>query len=244
MVVYGSLVGDDEFITHSRITHIQENPQIIFCSLQFNICQYQDGLYQKYGISLPSCVQKAVKKRKAEFLAGRVACKYALRKLGIESPVLISDPPNRFPIWPENVDGSISHSGNRAVVLVNASSISTGVDIESIREDSVSIIRCAINEIIPSESEKSILALNDCPLSLDCRLVLAFSAKESLFKALYKHVGHMFGFNSAALIEYSESAFKIQLSCDLTPSLTRGRIFQGIYSIEDDRIITYLLLTL
>lgn len=244
MCVAEYLLERGEFVSHHSITHIQEQPQVIFCSLQFDFNQYKDEFYRQFRITLPNSVQKAVKKRRAEYLAGRIACKLCLQKLGIISEVLISDPPNRFPVWPAGVNGSISHCGNRAVALVNSSSLSTGVDVESVSEESVAVLKSAINEVVPELLDTSTTMSKSSLLGIDSKLVLAFSAKECLYKALYNHVGYMFGFESAQLIESTENSFKLQLTCNLNAFLVQGRVFEGRYFIEDDLVITYILLNI
>src|SRR5947208_1552294 len=69
--------------------------------------------------------------RRREFRAGRLYARQALRGLGIpETAIPIG--PDRAPIWPKGVVGSISHSRNlcAAVVGLSADYLGIGIDIE------------------------------------------------------------------------------------------------------------------
>ncbi len=85
---------------------------------QFNIDTYRDELFNEYNIIFPESLSKAVHKRKAEFLAGRVIVREAMGMMAL--PIVdISIGTNRTPCWPEGVAGSISHSGNQVFCLVS-----------------------------------------------------------------------------------------------------------------------------
>ncbi len=55
------------------------------------------------------------------------------------------------------------------------------------------------------------------------RLVtLVFSIKEALFKALYKDVGYIFGFECAAVIRLDENLARLEIQCDLSERWKKG----------------------
>ena len=62
-------------------------------------------------------VARAVPKRVAEFAAGRRAARRALDSIGREAVDLPAGP-NRAPVWPEGVTGSITHDGDLALAAV------------------------------------------------------------------------------------------------------------------------------
>lgn len=79
-------------------------------------------------------------------------------------------------MWPAGVYGSISHCGTTALAVVSRQPI--GIDIEEIF--SVQTARELTDNIItPAEHER----LAECGLTFSLALTLAFSAKESAFKA-------------------------------------------------------------
>ncbi|EPP1898886.1 enterobactin synthase subunit EntD, partial [Escherichia coli] len=118
--------------------------------------------------------QHAGRKRKTEHLAGRIAAVYALREYGYKCVPAIGE--LRQPVWPAEVYGSISHCGATALAVVSRQPI--GVDIEEIFSAQTAT-ELTDNIITPAEHER----LADCGLAFSLALTLAFSAKESAFKA-------------------------------------------------------------
>jgi 4'-phosphopantetheinyl transferase EntD len=85
---------------------------------QFNVDAYRDELFNEFNILFPKSLAKAVPKRKAEFLAGRVVARETMKLMAlplVDIPIGM----NRAPHWPEGVAGSISHSNNRAFCLLS-----------------------------------------------------------------------------------------------------------------------------
>lgn len=119
----------------------------------------------------------AVPKRRREFALSRTCTRRALAGLGIEAfPVLSA--PNRAPLWPSGVVGSITHCDlyTAAVVGLDTHLRSIGIDAE-------------VNQPLP-EGTYDLIALprerTAAKEFLDPRVCwdrLLFSAKESIFKA-------------------------------------------------------------
>ena len=82
----------------------------------------------------------------------------------------------RQPVWPAGVYGSISHCGTTALAVVSRQPI--GIDIEEIFSAQTAR-ELTDNIITPAEHER----LAECGLTFSLALTLAFSAKESAFKA-------------------------------------------------------------
>ncbi|MBA1838730.1 enterobactin synthase subunit EntD, partial [Escherichia coli] len=80
------------------------------------------------------------------------------------------------PVWPAGVYGSISHCGTTALAVVSRQPI--GIDIEEIFSAQTAR-ELTDNIITPAEHKR----LADCGLAFPLALTLAFSAKESAFKA-------------------------------------------------------------
>lgn len=115
------------------------------------------------------------RKRQTEHLAGRIAAVHALREVGEKMP----PPPGeqRQPLWPAPWFGSISHCENSALAVVSSRPI--GIDIE---RRFTPILAEELASSIINPAEKTLLAASGLPFAL--ALTLAFSAKESGFKAL------------------------------------------------------------
>lgn len=83
---------------------------------------------------------------------------------------------HRQPVWPAGVYGSISHCGTTALAVVSRQPI--GIDIEEIFSAQTAG-ELTDNIITAAEHEQ----LAGCGLAFSLALTLAFSAKESAFKA-------------------------------------------------------------
>lgn len=79
------------------------------------------------------CVAGAVHKRRQEFAAGRSCARLALAALGYGPEPLVVGP-DRSPIWPEGVTGSISHTSGYCIAAVacTATVRAVGIDAEYI----------------------------------------------------------------------------------------------------------------
>jgi len=123
---------------------------------------------------------RAVPKRRREFTAGRVCARAALERLGIRG-VPIPAAPDRSPVWPAGIIGSLSHCGDYCGVAVARRGPIAGVgfDVERARplQERVAAIVCTDAE------RKRLDALPDLPADLWAMIV--FSAKESTYKCYH-----------------------------------------------------------
>jgi 4'-phosphopantetheinyl transferase EntD len=71
---------------------------------------------------------------------------------------------------------------------------------------------------------------------------IIFSAKESLFKALYPSVGYYFDFLDVVVtgICNNTNSFNIMLNVDLTPELRAKTKFKGFFFQNNSEIITII----
>lgn len=114
-----------------------------------------------------------VAKRRAEFTHGRYCARSAMQRLGV-APTPILKGPDREPLWPPGLVGSISHTASVAAAVVAQENRlrSLGLDMESaepLADDLLDMI-CLAQEN-PTRDER--LAK------------LLFSIKESVYKCLY-----------------------------------------------------------
>lgn len=181
----------------------------------------------------------AVTKRRAEHLAGRIAAQEALRFYGIQNYV-----PgiglHRAPCWPPGFTGSISHTGKTALATVVADRdgelCGTGIDTEIIM-NAYDAEKIAGEVVTPAERE----ALLPCALPFPLALTLVFSAKESLFKALYRHVGRYFDFHTAEVIDINAQQIRLRLISPLGP-FRSGDIFSVLWSSDATQLTTLIRL--
>ncbi|EKI0252594.1 enterobactin synthase subunit EntD [Enterobacter asburiae] len=145
----------------------------------------------------------AGRKRKAEHLAGRIAVAHALPDHAVPGIG-----PSGEPLWPEGVSGSITHSGTQAMaIVVRHPTALVGIDCEAILAEREAR---EIQDGIIDAQEAMCLTRSGYPFAL--ALTLAFSAKESLFKALFPQVKTYMGFDCARVTALDERTISLELS--------------------------------
>ncbi len=137
-------------------------------------------------------LKRAVAKRTQEFAAGRVCARLALAEFGIRD-VSIAMAPDRQPLWPEGMVGSITHTAGycAAVVARRERVAALGIDSESNSGVGAHLWRsiCVAPELawldtLP-EHERVPAA------------TLIFSAKEAFYKCQYTLARQYLGFHDA-----------------------------------------------
>ncbi|MGO2424611.1 MAG: 4'-phosphopantetheinyl transferase family protein [Brevibacterium aurantiacum] len=123
-------------------------------------------------------VRDAVPSRRAEFLTVRHCARQALQTFG-HGPRAILPGPDRAPIWPVGVHGSLTHcDGMRAAAVVSADDTrSIGLDAEPWKPLPEDIL-----DLVASPKEQTRLGARFLS-SVGGRLI--FSAKEAAFKAMH-----------------------------------------------------------
>ena len=130
-----------------------------------------DILWLPHHQQLANCARK----RQMEHLAGRIAAVCALKAAGVKDVPGTGD--QRQPLWPAPWSGSISHCGTRALAVVADQPV--GIDIENVFTPALA---AELESSIIRPPERAVLMASELPFAL--ALTLAFSAKESGFKAL------------------------------------------------------------
>lgn len=217
-----------------------------------NLCQIGDGiraearfertkfhpdLFDKLAIPRPETLARAVDKRLADYLAGRALARIAQTALGL-STAPIPSAASRAPIWPADQAGSISHTkGICACYLVPKTAGFPGIDVElpATGHALESIQKMVLRDPDVEHITKS-------PLPEDITATLVFSAKETLFKALFPVVQSHFGFASATLsAPITPNHLTLELTKDLHPTLPKGRRFSISFEAKPTQITTHLL---
>ncbi|WP_313056362.1 4'-phosphopantetheinyl transferase family protein [Pseudomonas lopnurensis] len=180
--------------------------------------------------------QKGVSKRQAEFLAGRLCAREALRQLtGLPGIPAVGE--DRSPQWPAGIVGSITHGAGWAGVIAARSQHwrGLGLDVERILRDDRAD-RLAGEILTPSELD----GYASLPDSERARLVTrTFSLKESLFKALYPLVKQRFYFQDAELLETTpEGDARMRLLIDLSETWRHGTELDGQFVEFDGYLLS------
>lgn len=236
MFIPVSTASPDAFIRYAETGYLASCSPVRFCQVQFNLAAFTEASFDRYDISAPSHLLQAVTKRRAEYLAGRYCCATLLAAQ--QAPTTVPNGADRAPCWPAGFSGSLSHCADRAIALLTRQQHGwPGIDIESFNGQ---LMRDTA-EMFTSPDERT--SLRAVALDNEAALLLAFSAKESLYKALYPQVRRFFGFESARItaIDVTQHRFRIALNETLTPALRQGDSFEGEYQFDGSLMTTFLL---
>lgn len=172
----------------------------------------------------------AGRKRKTDHLAGRIAAAHAL-----PDHTIPGIGPSGEPLWPDGISGSITHSGTQAMaVVVRERQALIGIDCEAILPDNEAR---EIKEGIINAHEEPVLSRSGYPFAL--ALTLAFSAKESLFKALFPRVQAYMGFDSARVTKLDDKTVTLALTRQLA-GFNEGAAFTLHWQQQGEQAITLL----
>ncbi|HTV18929.1 MAG TPA: 4'-phosphopantetheinyl transferase superfamily protein [Polyangiaceae bacterium] len=130
-----------------------------------------------------AAVDKAVLSRRQQFTAGRTLARQAWQRLGLTPAPLLSDA-QRVPVWPRGIVGTITHTHTwcAAAVARQGEVAALGADVEL-----ATALELNLWDRICRPEERAFLQALREPLSgLLAKAI--FSAKESIYKALYPNV--------------------------------------------------------
>lgn len=225
------------FITHIEWLTIADYPgQIARC--HFSVAAYRDELFLSAGIGFPEHLTPAVAKRRAEYLAGRYLARQVLARLGHHDFTLLRGE-DRAPLWPQGIAGAISHNVDTALCAAH-------------RENGLGGIGIDVETLMPAKRAEELWSgiiselehgwLRQQPLAFEQLLTLVFSAKESLFKALYPQVRCYFDFFDARFtkLDMQQQTFELELLKTLTPQCYAGRRFNGHFLLKSDTVTTVI----
>jgi len=224
------------FLSTSSLNAALTVKDVHFFAVNFNQQHYHDELYQKLNIALPKTISRAVTKRKAEYLSGRYAAIQALKELGVHTQeILIGD--HRSPVFHQGIVASISHTNSTALCAAAFAKniVHLGVDLEHILTPALT--KEIEGSIISRIEKESIRCLS---MPYEHAFSLIFSAKESLFKALYPNVKAYFDFSAAHIVQVDENnnQIKLELTETLTPTLRKGMQFDGFFHFNNTSVLT------
>lgn len=186
------LMTEQPGIFLSKITLLQEGDELIELEAYYAIEAYRQLLFDIYGVSFPRKLIGAAPKRRSEFLAGRILARAAMERLH-HGGAMVGIGEWGAPIWPAGISGSISHSQGKCACLVVANDTTlVGLDVEKLpTRASLQAIFCqALN------AEERDRIFQQTVLDAAILATLIFSAKETIYKALYPVVMDFFGFDA------------------------------------------------
>lgn len=224
----------DDFYINKLIIPKLENLPLYYCD--FQTCRFKSDFFRMYEIHFPDSIQSSVTKRQAGYFSGRLSAKFALNKLGVESFNVLTGI-HRNPLWPTNVLGSITHTDDRAYAAVGYQQDFQfiGIDYEKLLSSKAIL---DIESLIISPKESAFL--KNTELNYEKAFSLTFSAKESLFKALYPIYKDYFDFSVAEITSISNGEFKCKLTKSLSNELYKGKAFNGFYKFNNFHVLTII----
>lgn len=201
--------------------------------VRFNSGDFNVATFDRLGLVRPDGLARWTRRRQSEFLAGRSAARVALMATFGQSPD-VPIGPMREPVWPGGVVGSITHGSTLAAAVVapltHVSGI--GIDVEQvIGTDALA----AVAAMVVNDDERAFLASSAPGLAESVLLTIVFSAKESLFKAVFHVVQRWFEFDAARTISFDAMAATItfELTEQLAPELPLGTRLSASWSMLD-----------
>lgn len=211
-------------------------PGAVLLSTRFDPALLTAGDFQRSAVPPPPSIQRSVAKRQAEFLAGRLCARAALQQLDhLDCIPAIGE--DRAPVWPAHISGSITHSTGHAAAIVahKAQWRGLGMDLENIL--SLERAERLAGEILTADELQRMALLPREQLAL--LVTLTFSAKESLFKALYPIVQQRFYFEHAEVVEWSQAgAVRLRLLTDLSSEWSHGKELVGQFAVNGGQLLS------
>jgi 4'-phosphopantetheinyl transferase EntD len=177
-------------------------------------------------------------RREAEFRAGRACAREALSRIGIDGWPLIPAT-TREPQWPDDVVGSITHSGAYCAAAVARGHHCAGIGIDVEATGRVG------DELAPAVCSRDELAALDKHGSSGRAelLTLIFSAKESVFKAIFPRQRLFLEFSDVEIeFEPENGTFRaLGRAPELERLLTRleGRFAIGKVNLATTAVLTH-----
>jgi enterobactin synthetase component D len=224
-----------------------DNPQWLQGVL-FSKTHYNDKLFVEYNLDLPDPIAEAMPKRKAEFLAGRLTARKACDDY-LATPFLgqLAIGPDRAPIWPIGLNGSISHcylsNGDGIAIAACCSSEQfIGIDVEAIFSGLQAV---KLANLFTDHSEREVIASMKAEIEYLVGLTAVFSAKESFFKAAYPDVQRYFDFDAIKLIGIKGNRLYFNLMTDLSERFKMNDIVEAdLISVSSAYLITMVAINL
>ena len=189
----------------------------------------EEGLAAFADLVLPERLASAVLERRAHYLAGRFCARAVLTALEPQlASFALESGEQREPLWPAQVVGSITHTRGFAAAAVGRRDAYRGIGID---------IERWMKPEAPGTIGRRVAFGDELAAAVDATgwpaheaLTLLFSAKESVYKALFPTVGRYFGFAEARVTVDPGSrglGFRVHLTSTLAPDLPEGAALDG-----------------
>lgn len=177
-------------------------------------------------------VSRAVPKRVAEFAAGRACARRALAELAIVDFALAVGP-DREPLWPQGVTGSITHTTGFCGVAVARQTEMASLGIDAERRGAVE--RRLWRQIA---TEPELRWLEGLPPARAADMAsLVFSAKEAFFKCQFPLTREWLGFSDVS-VSVKSRVLRLAPSRRLALQALRPAPWTGRYALRGALVVS------
>ena len=174
-------------------------------------------------------VEKAVEKRVREFATGRVLARRALARLG-RTPTAIPVGPDRAPVWPDDVLGTITHTRSLCAVACSTPERvrSLGLDVERVRDMKPGLAERILRpEELESRGDRPTLAY--------------FCAKEAVYKCQHPLSGQFLEFQDVS-IEFDPDLSSFEATIHVCEDDRPWKRISGRFAMTSEHAIAATLL--
>lgn len=183
---------------------------------------------------LPKGLTNVSLKRQSEFLSGRILLKNLLNRIGRSSEFPLPADHDGVPLFPRGVIGSLSHTSQVAFAIVGEDSErQIGCDIEHVF--TVEVLREVKAEILNAREEALFSAYDQTMYA-----TLVFSAKESLYKAVFPRLRTFLEFSAFELIQIEPRSLVFKTT---TPLSDVPEVLNVHFAAKDQFVVTWTDLT-
>lgn len=206
---------------------------IYYCQFPRDI-EEQEVFVRQHQEILSEALRNASLGRKTEFIAGRLLANRGLKEVGIDH-YHVSQNADRSPCWPPGISGSISHKDQFAVAAVAPDMDFLGLDLESVltEQRAKKLERRIIND-----AEKEVIAFSG--LAYGNGFTRVFSAKESLYKAIYPYVKRYLPFSICEVTGIHSSGLTLRLNKEISELIQYDKPFDIHTFTLHNKVLTLL----
>ncbi|AZT83006.1 4'-phosphopantetheinyl transferase superfamily protein [Marinobacter sp. NP-4(2019)] len=213
-------------------------PGLHLVSLAFEATELKPEDFRRSQVSPPASVARAVAKRQAEYLAGRLCAREALRRAAGQ-PLTPGQNDDGSPLWPTGTMGSITHTHGWAAAVVGQQHeyAGVGLDAEQIMPDERG--HSLSRQILTAPEQERFR--QELTVQAGEFVTLVFSLKETLFKALYPLVHRRFYFEHAELVSWQPGGnARLRLLTQLSPDWPIGTELDAQFARDGQRLISLI----
>ncbi|WAJ31100.1 4'-phosphopantetheinyl transferase family protein [Antarcticirhabdus aurantiaca] len=179
-----------------------------------------------------AAVARAVPRRVGEFAAGRALARRAMIQIGLP-PVAIPAGPDRAPIWPAGLCGTITHCADRCIAAVARRADGfrgLGLDVEPDEPLDADLL-----PLIATAEERADLATLPAAAALRQGRMI-FSAKECAYKAQYALTRTLLDFQDLSISFAPDGTFTARFCRDVAP-FRAGDALAGRIAVDGRHIV-------